>query len=51
MSAIESSLKSAYKADLVTSLAFSYLAQLLDEMTNLISSQKQPIQKTSILSP
>lgn len=43
--------KSACKGDLVTSLAFSYLTQLFDEMTNLITFQNQPIQKTSILSP
>ena len=47
---IQCRLKSAYEADLVTSLAFAYLVHLLKEMTNRISFQKQPIQKTSILS-
>lgn len=32
----------------MTSLAFSSVAKLLDEMTNLISFQEQPIQKSSI---
>lgn len=41
-------INSLYVADLVTSLAFSYTSKLLDEMTNLISFQEQPIQKTSI---
>lgn len=41
----------AFKTDILTFLAFSFLAHLWDEMMNLIFCPKQPIQRTSIGSP